>query len=235
MQYLLLGILTLVLGLVLAQAFMRANPATLARGLRIGAGTAALVGAGVLVIRGLASYALPLAALGSWLLWGQGAPRWTGFPGSPPSPGQSSRVVTDHLEMELDHDTGEMRGRVIKGLFAGRRVDSLAPAELALLWQDCRFTDAKSAQIVEAYLDRTHPTWREDMARGEKEMSGGPDGRMGLEEAYEILGLEPGASEDQVRRAHRELMLKLHPDRGGSSYLAAKINEAKDVILGGKK
>ena len=116
-------------------------------------------------------------------------------------------------------------------MFAGRDLASLGPADLGLLWQDCRHTDHQSAQLVEAYLDRIHPTWREDMARGESDMSRGPDGRMTEDEALEILGLEPGADEDAIRRAHRELMLRLHPDRGGSTYLAAKINEAKDVAL----
>ena len=67
--------------------------------------------------------------------------------------------------MELDHDTGEIRGRVLKGFFAGRDLETLAPVEMAHLWQDCRFADPQSAQIIEAYLDRAHPTWREDMAR----------------------------------------------------------------------
>jgi hypothetical protein len=133
--------------------------------------------------------------------------------------------------MELDHDTGEMRGRVLKGLFKDRDIESLSATDMALLWQDCRHTDIQSAQLIEAYLDRVHPSWREDMARGESDMSRGPDGRMDVDEALEILGLKPGADAEEIRRAHRNLMLKLHPDRGGSTYLAAKINEAKDVAL----
>jgi hypothetical protein len=236
MQYLLFGMLALILGLVLIQAFTRASPARMARGLRTGAGLAALAGSLVLLMRGFGQYSLPLLVLGGWLLSDYWRLGWSGPAGGGPGrSGRTSSVTTDHLEMELDHETGDMSGRIIKGMFAGRAIATLAPAELALLWQDCRFSDPKSAQILEAYLDRTHPTWREDMARGEREMASGPGGRMGIEEAYEILGLTPGASEEEVRRAHRELMLRLHPDRGGSSYLAAKINEAKEVILGGRK
>lgn len=230
MQYFLLGLLALSLALVLLHGFTRASPAAIARQIRRGAGAAALAGAAVLFLRGLVSFAVPLAMLGWWLIWGRKAP-WQGGRAQP-RPGQSSRVVTDHLEMELDHDTGAMHGRVLKGIFEGRAIESLQPAELALLWQDCRMTDAPSAQLIEAYLDRIHPTWREDVARGEREMRSGRDGRMTVEEAYEILGLEPGASAEDIRHAHRELMLKLHPDRGGSTYLAAKVNEAKDVLLG---
>jgi hypothetical protein len=231
MQYFLLGLATLVFGLVVAQAFLRANPATLAVKLRAAAGVGALASAGILFLRGGTSYAIPLAGLGAWLLWGQGGPPF-GWPGrGSPSSGQSSKVTTDHLEMELDHDTGTMRGRVLKGFFAGRDLEDLKPVELAHLWQDCRFNDPQSAQLVEAYLDRVHPSWRDDMARGEAEHSHGPDGKMTAAQALEILGLAAHANDDDVRRAHRELMLKLHPDRGGSTYLAAKINEAKDVLL----
>lgn len=231
MQYFLLGLAALALALVIAQAFVKANPATLAQRLRKIAGAAALAAAAVALVRGTAAYAFPLAILGSWLLWGQGAAPWGGWPGGPRRGGQTSRVTTEHLEMELDHDTGAMRGRILKGFFAGRDLEDLKPVELAHLWQDCRFNDPQSAQLVEAYLDRVHPTWRDDMARGEAEHSGGPDGKMTREQALEILGLEAGAGEEEIRRAHRELMLKLHPDRGGSTYLAAKINEAKDVLL----
>jgi hypothetical protein len=232
MTYLILGMAALALGLFFMRRFAKANPASVARRLRVGGGSVALLAAGLLFVRGLSAVAVPLAMFGSWLIWGSNAPPWLGGGGSgTPSSGQASRIVTEHLEMELDHDSGEMRGRVLKGIFKDRDIDSLSPTDLGLLWQDCRHTDVQSAQLIEAYLDRIYPSWREDMARGESDMSRGPDGRMQVDEAFEILGLPMGADADAIRRAHRELMLKLHPDRGGSTYLAAKINEAKDVAL----
>jgi len=232
MQFLILGLVALVVALIVLRGFTVANPAVMARQLKLAGGVLALLAAVVFFARGGINQALVLALIGAWLLGWRGLGSWGGFPGSArKSPGQASRVVTDHLEMELDHDTGAMTGRVRKGMFQGRNIESLKPAEVALLWQDCRFVDPQSAQILEAYLDRVHATWREDVARGEREMRSS-DGRMSADEAYSILGLAPGASEDDVRRAHRALMLKLHPDRGGSTYLAAQINEAKDVLLG---
>lgn len=242
MQYFLLGLAALAVILILMRGFTRANATVLARQLRVTGGVLALGAAGILLFRGLGGYAMPLAALGSWLLWGQGMPRLGGW-GQGPRPGQTSRIVTDTLEAELEHDSGALRGRVRTGLFAGRDIESLTPAELAELWLDCRFADPTSAQIIEAWLDRTHPTWQEDLAR---RTGGGTDARdhseapprrprsggMSRDEAYEILGLAPGATSDDIRRAHRELMMKMHPDRGGSTYIAAKINEAKDLLLG---
>jgi hypothetical protein len=233
MQYFLLGLLTLGLAILAVRLFNQANPAALAHHIRIACAVAAFASALFFVVRGTLIYAFPLAALGWWLMGGQGVGGWgnIGAPGR--ASGQTSRVVTEHLEMELDHASGAMRGRILKGFFAGRDIEDLRPVELAHLWQDCRYTDPASAQLVEAFLDRIHPTWREDMARSEQERPRGPDGRMSIEEALDILGLAPGADEAAIRQAHRELMLKLHPDRGGSTYLAAKINEAKDTLLGG--
>ena len=234
MQYLLLGLVALLLFVLAMRVYTVASPAVLARQLRVGAGVAILAGAGFLVLRGMVGYAMSLAALGSWLLWGGGAAPW-GFPSAQKTPGQSSSVTTDTLEVELDHDSGEIVGHVLKGVFAGRQLELLTPAEMARLWQDCRFSDPQSAQIIEAYLDRLHPTWREDLARAEGEPStagAATDGPMTRAQALEVLGLQEDASEEEIRHAHRELMKKLHPDRGGSTFLAAKINEAKDVLLG---
>lgn len=227
MQFFLLGLAALVLALFLISGFTRANPAAMARQIRLAGGALALAAAAVFLVRGASGPATLLGMLGAWLLG------WGTMSGSGPSQkslGQSSTVTTEHLAMELDHDSGAMSGRVLKGMFAGRDLDTLKPAEVALLWQDCRFVDPQSAQLLEAYLDRIHPSWREDISRGEREMRDG-DGRMTPDEAYDILGLKPGASDDEIRRAHRDLMLKLHPDRGGSTYLAAQVNEAKDVLL----
>ena len=229
MHALLLGFAALVIVLFLLHSFTSANTGRLARQIRLAVGALLMVIALALIARGGAAYGLPIATFALWLLLRPG--RSGGAMSS--GPGQTSQVRTSHLEMELDLDSGAMRGRVLKGVFEGRELDGMAPAELALLWQDCRFEDPQSAQLIEAYLDRVHPRWREDMARAESEVGHG--GHMTLEEAAEILGVAVDADAGEIRRAHRELMKKLHPDRGGSSYLATKINEAKDLLLERKR
>lgn len=230
MLYFFLGAAALFLILAGAHAFTRANPAALADGVRLAGGAGALILAAILAARGAAEFAAPAALLGLWLL---AAKRGFFRRTEPGTPGGASRAVTDHLDVELDLGTGKMTGKILKGFFAGRRLEGLRAAEIVHLWQDCRHGDMKSARIVEAFLDREYPAWREDLARGEAEMGGGPGGRMTAKEARAILGLKAGAGADDIRRAYRELMMRMHPDRGGSSYLAAKINEAKDVLLDG--
>lgn len=162
-----------------------------------------------------------------------------------PTPGQASRVRTDALEMTLDHETGEMDGTVLTGRFEGRRLSEL-PLEACLDLLDDLYGDIQSTNLMEAYLDRTHGTeWRaqyqaqggktsEDQQgedAGRRQSGNGQTGPMTREEAWAILGLEPGAEREEIRQAHRRLMKQVHPDHGGSDYLAAKINEAKDILL----
>ena len=151
-----------------------------------------------------------------------------------PSPGRTSEVTTRFLRMVLDHDSGEMSGEILEGAFAGRRLAQLDEAELIAFWRECRAADGQSAAVLEAYLDRTlGEAWREAAGAGGagSESAGGAEG-MSRQDAFEILGLEPGASDSDIREAHRRLMQKVHPDHGGSNYLAAKINRAKELLLG---
>jgi len=93
--------------------------------------------------------------------------------------------------------------------------------------------DAESVPLLESYLDRRFPAWRQNAqgntAGGQSRPSSSD--KMTDEEAYQILGLQPGAGRDEISRAHRALMKKLHPDQGGSTYLATRVNEAKDTLL----
>lgn len=154
--------------------------------------------------------------------------------GAGSSQGKRSEVETRFLRMALDHDSGDMSGEILEGRGKGRQLDSLTLEQLLELLDDYRQADPQSANLLAAYLDRIHGTdWREAHRTGGA--SGSDTARqaqMSREEAYAVLGLEPGASHAQVLEAHRRLMQKLHPDRGGSNFLAAKINQAKDMLLG---
>ena len=144
---------------------------------------------------------------------------------------RASEVVTPYLRMSLDHDTGTMTGTVLAGPFAGMRLAELTVADLIDLLRECRAADADGARLLESYLDRLHPDWRDAMGG---EQSGPPrrgSGDMTVAEAYEILGLRPGADEAAIREAHHRLMMQMHPDHGGTDYLATKINRARDVLL----
>ena len=151
------------------------------------------------------------------------------------TPGQKSGVRTDALEMVLDHDSGQMEGSCLKGRFTGKALSALSCHELLQLLEELRVTDAKGALLMEAYLDQRVPNWRDirsDHSNHEDpRQSRGGRGGMTANDAYDVLGLRPGAKEAEIRAAHRRLMMKFHPDQGGSTYLAARINEAKEILL----
>lgn len=150
-----------------------------------------------------------------------------------PKSGQTSTVETRFLRMTLDHDSGDMDGEVLEGGYEDRLLSQLTQDELFILLEECQRLDPESASLLEAYLDRCHADWREQMgARFQQETPSSHTSAITPEEAREILGVEKDASEQEIIHAHRRLMHKLHPDRGGSDYLASRINLAKDCLLG---
>lgn len=147
-----------------------------------------------------------------------------------PSGGQQSRVETRFLRMTLEHDTGSMNGEILEGQFKGQQLGNLSLDQLLILYKEYRTQDEQSAALLQTYLDRVHgEKWRDTIGEATSSVA---TGKMNRNEAYEILGLKSDAGEQEVIDAHRRLMQKLHPDRGGSNYLAAKINQAKDLLLG---
>ena len=235
MPYFLAGLALLVLLIFAARLFAKANPRLLAGTLRKLSGFIALGAAGFLLLRGALPLAIPLGLFGFSLIrpsaFGFGP-----FASSSKSAGGTSHVRTESVEMELDHDSGEMEGMVLKGAFEGRMLSSLSDAELKTLLDELRGTDQQAETLMQAYLDWRIPDWREAESDKDEEKSQSrsrkPSGHMSVDEAYAVLGLKRGASEVEIGRAHRQMMKKFHPDQGGSTYLASRINEAKDVLLG---
>jgi DnaJ-domain-containing protein 1 len=224
-----IGLIALILVLWLAKSFAKADPKYLIRVGRTAGGIVALASAAFLGVRGQLSVAVPLGLTGLGLLGYIPLGRSGFWTGDHKSAGQMSQVRSNFLTLELDHDTGAMTGEITAGRLAGTKLDTLELSTLVGLLGEF---DVESRDLLAAYLDRRHPGWRED-AQGDPAAGSGPprSGKMTKEEAYQILGLEPGASADEIGRAHRGLMKKLHPDQGGSTYLAARVNEAKDVLL----
>lgn len=148
--------------------------------------------------------------------------------------GQSSAIRTRYLDMQLDHATGVLDGRVLDGPFKGRTLSALDLDALLRMRELYAETDPQSLTVLEAYLDREHgDDWRERAETGAGAGAGAEKGPgLSEAEARAVLGVEAGADADAIRSAHRRLMQRLHPDRGGSDYLAAKINEAKRRLLG---
>jgi hypothetical protein len=221
MPEIILGVVVLALLLWLSNAFAAVDPRRLAPALRLAGGLGALGGALFLASRGVFVIALPLGVAGFGVLGWLG--NWFR-----PQDRAASRVRSAFVEMELDHRTGAMRGRVLAGPHEGKSLDLIAVSTIVSFLPQI---DEESRALLMAYLDRRQPRWREhaerDAAAGE---GAGRRAKMTEEEAYQILGLQPGASAADVARAHRALMKKLHPDQGGSTYLAARVNEAKDIL-----
>lgn len=216
---------------LLSAVFLRLDAARLAGGMRLaGPLIVGVVGVGLLLFGRAGLGGMLVSTALAWHLSGRVRRA------SRPTPGKRSTVRTAALEMELDHDSGGLEGVALAGRFEGRELSQLSLEELLELG-GALSADGESMQLLEAYLDSRFPVWREhvDADMGNRQRSAPASGPMTKQEAYEILGLEAGASAAEVRKAHRRLMQRLHPDLGGTSFLAARINEAKEVLLSGHK
>ena len=231
MPVLLLALAIFVGVVLIAWWFSHAQPQHILGGLR----TAIMVLAGLVLVWLLffrlyvAAALVPLAGL---LLWRM-SPNLLGRMRARASGrkyGRQSGVRTRWVAMTLDHITGEAEGEVLQGRFAGRRMADLTLAELLALRTEVA-GEQQSLALVEAWLDRRHPDWRAQEPPGND--NGRSRGPMTRDQAYAVLGLAPGASAEEIKQAHRRLMQKLHPDHGGSDWLAAELNEAKDLLLHG--
>lgn len=226
MIYFVVGFAVLIGGMVVWRTLATMDPARLTRVVRW-AGIVLLVTAGLFLLTREAVFPA-LVTLGmAGLLRYQATSGWRFGGGPKPSAGQTSVVATDWLEMTLDHGTGETSGLILKGRLKGARLAELSLDDLLALRNDLRVEDAESAQLLDAYLARLHPDADEAPPPPRASSTG-----ITREEALDILGLEEGAGEGAIRDAHRRLMQQLHPDRGGTDYLAAKINAARDYLLG---
>jgi len=193
----------------------------------------------ILAISGREFLDLPVGALIIWLARGWFA---RGFPGlsrlrawvdGKPQQAGVSTIETPCLRMTLDQVTGGLDGVVLAGGFHGAHLSQLDLSQLRALLEECKATDVQSAQLVEVYIDRKYKDWREETGTEGRHAAGDQTKgtAMTKAEAWQVLGLEPGANQDAIREAHRNLIMKLHPDHGGSTYLARQINAARDVLL----
>lgn len=241
--YLILALVVIILLVLLGRWFTRTPSAQVTRGIR----KLAIYGGAALLILLVVTGRLPwlFAVIGGLLPLGRRALMlWRGAQflrrhsqGTRPSAsGQSSTVETRFLRMSLDHDTGAMSGVVLAGNYCSRKLDELTVDELVQMLAEFRIAnDGESVTLLETYLDRTHgDSWREQQAYTSTRSAYQPSANTTMtgEEAWQILGLEQGATKKEIKQAHRRLMQKFHPDRGGSDYLAIKINQAKQLLLG---
>jgi DnaJ domain len=230
-----IGLILLFLLLGAIKQFARMDARAVARAVRNGGGFLGLLAAALLLLRGRVGMAAALAGMAaSFAGWRTFGPAWTSFRtaagGAGAKPGRVTTARSAMIEMRLDHDTGVMSGAVRAGAHAGRAIETLSRPELLALRDELSRDDPDGAKLLEAYLDRRFAGWRE-ADEGEREPRRRSAAGMTSREALEVLGLQEGASAAEITLAHRALMKKLHPDHGGSTASAARVNQAKDVLM----
>ena len=236
MPALLLALLSFAAIALVIAWLLRANPSSLARVMRVimvvlgGIGVGAMLIFGLRFLPGLLPELMGLAGIVITALIARAVRNRPSGGFSAPGTGQRTEVDTAFLKAWIDHASGDVGGTVLAGRFAGRTLDALTDADLLDLRTECA-ADADSLRVLEAYLDRRLGVdWRN--ARSAPPPRGSRSD-MSREEALAVLGLSEGATGEEIKAAHRRLIQRMHPDVGGSADLAARINRAKDVLLGG--
>lgn len=232
MIYLLLAVAVVVLGAWALSAFASADPAQLLRlgrqvALVAGATAALLLLVILLAERRFGFALLEVAAVALFARWAW--PRWRrrwGWADAPATP-----IETAYIRMHFDHATGTMSGMVRRGQFQGRDLGKLSRDQLLALWRECCAEDEQGAAMLEAYLDREIPDWCQGGVEELRNARVPVSQAMTPEEALAVLGLSPGAGKAEIRAAYRRLIAKLDPENGGSAYLAAKLNQAQEILL----
>jgi hypothetical protein len=236
MPQLIMGLVALYLLLKAIRWFGRVTPASAAKIVRGGGYTVGIAALLALLLRG--SFGL-VGMLGSMMfanvLRGGGNP-FAAMMNAAGWGGAKSRVSVARsasIEMQLDRENGKMNGRVLAGPLTGRALDEMTRADCLAAYRFCLSDDPEGAALLETYLDRRFSAWRQaQQSDGDARAGSWGGGALSRDEAYEILGLAKGAGREEIVAAHRSLMKKLHPDHGGSTALAARVNQAKDVLLG---
>lgn len=137
-----------------------------------------------------------------------------------------SQFKTKSLKVTINFSNSQMDGEVLIGELAGKNLSDLTDDELENLAAQLKDIDRESYALLYAYrMRRGNPGQQSEGGFSTESFTG-----LSESEAYEILGLDPTASKEDVIKAHKRLVQRLHPDRGGSDYLAAKINAAKDRL-----
>ena len=226
----LVGILAIALLVWLGKSYIKSDPTLLARYGRRAGGIAAFAVAALLLLKGRIDVALMLAGIGGWL-WGIRLPILPWYMPSGPSE-TVARQKTPATEIYPDLK-GNMDGRFLDGPFAGRGFSSLSEEEQKIAEADLAARDPEGYRLFQAYIHGRATGWRDTVNDDPRARQSGQGGSTAMteQEAYEVLGLQMGAGEEEIRQAHRALMKKLHPDQGGSTYLATRVNMAKDVLL----
>jgi hypothetical protein len=226
------GLVVLYLLLYGVKQFSRLSPPAAARIVRQGGGALGLLAALLLLLRGSVVFASLLASAALGFAGWRNAANLGAMFSTRPRPKANSRVRSAMIDMALDHETGQMTGWVVAGPLQGQSLDMLTRQACLDLYATCLADDPDGARLLETYLDRRFAGWRE-AAQGHRDAGRAQSsaGVMTEKEAYETLGLAQGASAQEITRAHRTLMKKLHPDHGGATSLAARVNQAKDVLL----